>query len=154
MIQKKKTLILAESCTGGMVSHLITKHSGASRYFLGSLVTYSNELKQKVLSVSPKLIEQFGAVSFECVKAMVEGLFALSNADVCIAISGVAGPDGGTKEKPVGTIWIAILQKGKPVEGELLQLQGSREGIIEEVSGLVLKSLYRKMQNDASFSLS
>ena len=154
MIQKKKTLILAESCTGGLISHLITKHAGSSKYFLGSLVTYSNELKQKVLSVSPELLLEFGAVSLECVIAMVEGLLALSGADICVAVSGIAGPDGGSLENPVGTVFISILQKGQLPEVNLLHLEGDREKIMKAVSDYVLRSLYQKMQNEPSFSLS
>ncbi len=105
--EKNLTLACAESCTGGFLSHLITGVSGSSAYFNGSIIAYSNEIKNKILSVSNKILTQNGAVSEECVKAMVRGVIKKMNVDLAIAVSGIAGPTGGTIEKPVGTVWIA-----------------------------------------------
>ena len=106
MIEKGKTVAFAESCTGGHLAALITKLAGASHYFLGSMVTYSNLLKESALGVSS--LKEHGAVSPETVTEMASGVKRLTGADYVVAISGIAGPTGGTPEKPVGTIWIAI----------------------------------------------
>ncbi len=105
---KAKTLGTAESCTGGNIAHLITSHAGSSAYFKGSIVAYSNEVKENVLQVSGVDIEKYGAVSQEVVEQMAIGAKKLLNTDYAIATSGVAGPDGGTEDKPVGTVWIAV----------------------------------------------
>ena len=102
------TLSLAESCTGGLISSRITRVPGSSAYFAGGAVTYSNKLKEHFLGVSPALFEQFGAVSKEVAKAMATGIRKETVTDVSVAITGVAGPDGGTEEKPVGTVYIAL----------------------------------------------
>lgn len=106
--EKNWMLACAESCTGGYVSHLMTLNPGSSQYFKGAIVSYANELKEKSLYVNLQTIEQFGAVSEETVLEMLDGLLIHTNADVGIAISGIAGPDGGTPEKPIGTIWLAL----------------------------------------------
>ena len=105
---KKLTLGTAESCTGGFLSHLITSISGSSEYYMGSTVTYSNESKTALLDVPADLVKQFGAVSEEVVKAMADGAKRKFNSDCALATSGIAGPGGGTPEKPVGTVWIGI----------------------------------------------
>lgn len=102
------TLSIAESCTGGYISHLITQHAGSSKVFLGGGVTYSNALKESLLGVNPKTLEQYGAVSGETVTEMVEGAVKHFRSDYAIAVTGIAGPDGGTEEKPVGTVWIGV----------------------------------------------
>lgn len=101
-------IALAESCTGGNIAHLLTSISGASDYFEGSIVAYSNTIKTTVLGVSPKTLEEHGAVSEACVREMVAGALRVFHTDIALAISGIAGPGGGTPEKPVGTIWIAV----------------------------------------------
>ncbi|MFN8206439.1 MAG: competence/damage-inducible protein A [Bacteroidales bacterium] len=108
LVQKGKQLATAESCTGGAIAAAITSVPGSSRYYKGSIVAYSNEIKIKVLGVDPLLIEKYGAVSREVVSAMAEGVLRITGADFSIASSGIAGPDGGTPEKPVGTTWIAV----------------------------------------------
>ena len=105
---KHKTLAVAESCTGGYVSHLITAMPGSSAYFLGGVVSYSNELKEQMLGVSPDTIREHGAVSEQTVAAMAEGIRQSAGSDYALAISGVAGPGGGTEQKPVGTVCIAV----------------------------------------------
>jgi nicotinamide-nucleotide amidase len=111
--EKNLTLALAESCTGGKLASLITAIPGCSSYFKGGIVCYSNEIKQKLLGVDSTLLEEYGAVSQPVVEAMASGTFKTFNTDCVIAISGIAGPDGGTLEKPVGTVWIAVSYKGQ-----------------------------------------
>jgi len=103
-----KTVSTAESCTGGYIAHLITSVPGSSAYFKGSIIAYSNEIKTKELGVSEKLLQESGAVSEEVVKQMAENIRTRFGSDYSIAISGIAGPDGGSTEKPVGLVWIAI----------------------------------------------
>lgn len=106
--EKGCTLALAESCTGGTIAQMITSVPGSSEYFLGSVVAYSNDIKQKVLGVKLETLKQFGAVSEDVVRQMAEGVLKVYGADYAIATSGIAGPDGGSPEKPVGTTWIAV----------------------------------------------
>ena len=103
-----KTVATAESCTGGEIASKITSVPGSSNYFVGSVVAYSNEIKKRVLNVSVDLLTEFGAVSKEVVEAMAIGARQLLQSDYAIATSGIAGPGGGTLEKPVGTVWIAV----------------------------------------------
>lgn len=106
--EKNLRLATAESCTGGNIAHMITSVAGSSSYFNGSIVAYSNEVKEKVLGVSRESIEKWGAVSQEVVEQMAKGALKLLNADVAVSVSGIAGPDGGTEGKPVGTVWICV----------------------------------------------
>lgn len=109
------TLATAESCTGGYISHLITQHPGCSSVFLGGAVSYSYELKQQMLGVKADTLNRFGAVSEETVAEMANGVLKNYHSDYSIAVSGIAGPDGGTAEKPVGTVWIAVASKNKTI---------------------------------------
>jgi nicotinamide-nucleotide amidase len=113
LLDKKLKLGLAESCTGGYISHLITSVSGSSSYFNGCVVPYHNEFKHSLLNVDQSVFETSGAVSKDCVTAMVKQTLIKFNADVAIAVSGIAGPNGGTSEKPVGTTWIAVAYNEK-----------------------------------------
>lgn len=106
-------LVTAESCTGGNIAHLITSVAGSSAYFKGSVVAYSNEVKQDILGVSAESIDKYGAVSQSVVEQMAQGALKRLNADIAVATSGIAGPDGGTEEKPVGTVWICVCTKDK-----------------------------------------
>lgn len=108
LTEKNMTLSLAESCTGGYLSHLITSVAGSSRYYAGGIVSYSNLLKKDLLGVSASTLDQYGAVSREVVEEMARGARKVSGTDYAIAVSGIAGPDGGTDDKPVGTVWIAL----------------------------------------------
>lgn len=145
MIAKGKMLVLAESCTGGRIASRLTMLAGASRYFLGSLVVYSNELKRKMLGVSEQTLETFGAVSREVVEEMVAGLMEVADGDYGIAVTGIAGPDGGTIDKPVGTVWCAIMKRGEDPLVWKYQGSGSREqiidGTVDEVLGKLLASV-------------
>lgn len=106
--EKGKTVSTAESCTGGLIAHRLTSISGSSDYFIGSIVSYANEVKMDALGVSEQHLIQFGAVSEQVVSQMAEGVRVKMNTDYAIATSGIAGPNGGTDEKPVGTVWIAV----------------------------------------------
>lgn len=110
---KGMMLATAESCTGGNIAHLITSIAGSSEYFKGSVVAYSNEVKMQVLGVSEQSLLEFGAVSQPVIEQMAAGVLKLTGADISVATSGVAGPGGGTPDKPVGTVWIAVATKDK-----------------------------------------
>jgi nicotinamide-nucleotide amidase len=115
MTAKGLTLSAAESCTGGYISHLITQHAGASQVFLGGVVSYSNNLKQSALGVNNETLAQYGAVSHETVAEMVQGALRNFQSDYAVAVTGIAGPDGGSDDKPVGTVWIAVANANKTV---------------------------------------
>lgn len=140
-IEKGWTLAVAESCTGGALSAMIVKVPGASDYFLGGVIAYSNALKKKVLMVSDEVLQQNGAVSQEAAEAMLMGLFQLTECDFGVAVTGIAGPDGGTKEKPVGTVWIAVGKRGKTPLTKQLKLTGNRCTIIDSAVTHTLKNL-------------
>jgi len=130
LVSRGQTLALAESCTGGKISARIVTNSGASSYFLGSVVSYANSLKEEVLGVSPNLLRTLGAVSAPVAIEMARGAKALTDATWTLSVTGIAGPTGGTPEKPVGTVWFAVLGPG--VERAVHKLfQGSREQIQE-----------------------
>ncbi len=108
-----KTVVVAESCTGGLIAHHITTVPGSSAYFLGGVVAYSNQLKMDILRVSPRTLERHGAVSAETAAEMARGMRELSGADAALAVTGIAGPDGGSKEKPVGTVYFGSDYQGE-----------------------------------------
>lgn len=107
-VEKNITLSTAESCTGGYLAHKLTSIPGSSAYFMGSIVSYANEIKTNVLKVKQETLDIYGAVSEETVKEMLSGLLNITNTTIGVSISGIAGPDGGSPEKPVGTIWLAL----------------------------------------------
>jgi nicotinamide-nucleotide amidase len=109
--EKKLTLCSAESCTGGNIAHLITSVSGSSTYFKGSVVAYDNSIKENILKVKKKTLQEFGAVSEQTVSEMLDGVLSIMDTDVAVATSGIAGPSGGTNEKPVGTVVIGVASK-------------------------------------------
>lgn len=111
-----RTIVLAESCTGGMVAAALTDIAGSSAAFSAGFVTYSNEAKQGILGVSREIIDTFGAVSIACAWAMAAGALERSGADVAVAVSGIAGPGGGTPQKPVGTVVFARVLRGQSFE--------------------------------------
>jgi nicotinamide-nucleotide amidase len=141
--ESKQTVSVAESCTGGYVSHLITKVAGSSAYFMGSVVSYSNEAKMNVLGVKPETLEAHGAVSEETIKEMAEGVRKVMNTDYGIATSGVAGPDGGTDEKPVGTIWLAVASKENTIARKILMTKQRDTNI--QYGSIAALNLLRKM---------
>ena len=106
--RKRMKLAIVESCTGGMLSSAITSVSGSSKVFTMGLVTYSNQAKTSILKVPQKIIKKYGSVSVQCCLAMVNNLSKISNSKVCVSITGIAGPKGGSKQKPVGLVYIGI----------------------------------------------
>lgn len=113
--ERKQTLATAESCTGGYIAHVITKHSGASAYYMGSVVSYDNRIKESVLNVASTTLNTVGAVSEETVREMAASVRKLMHTDYAVAVSGIMGPDGGTGTKPVGMVWIAVASAEKTV---------------------------------------
>jgi len=130
---KGKNLTTAESCTGGYIAHLITLIPGSSNYFYGSIVSYDNTIKENILQVKKETLQQFGAVSEETVIEMARGVLKLMQTDYAIAVSGIMGPDGGSKEKPVGTVWIAVGNDQK-IETKKLWFRFDRKRNIELTS--------------------
>ncbi len=113
LIKKGLTIAAAESCTGGLLSSKLTDVSGSSAFVHLNLITYANEAKHKMLGVSNETLETFGAVSEQCASEMAEGLYKLTGADICVSITGIAGPAGGSVEKPVGLMYSAIYTKDR-----------------------------------------
>jgi len=138
--EKNKTMGTAESCTGGYIAHLITSNPGSSVGYKGSIISYANDVKENILGVTDKTLRTVGAVSEETVIQMVKGAIEKLNVDFAVATSGIMGPDGGTDEKPVGTVWIAAGNKGK-VQTAKLAFRFDRERNIEMTSHTALNFL-------------
>ena len=113
LIKEKFTISVAESCTGGLLSSKLTKLSGSSKYFKMGLITYSNIAKINILQIKRKIIDKYGAVSPECCRSMVKNLSKISKSKINLSITGIAGPNGGTKEKPVGLVYIGVKKGNK-----------------------------------------
>jgi nicotinamide-nucleotide amidase len=146
LASKNKTIVCAESCTGGLISTMLTEIPGSSRAFLGSFVTYSNNMKISMLGVSDNTLQQHGAVSEETAREMALGALARSHADYTLAITGIAGPDGGTTEKPVGTVWIAWGNR-KRIQARRFNISGPRKRFQQLVAALALDLLRRQVEN-------
>lgn len=145
--EKKQTLAFAESCTGGYLSHLMTALPGSSEYFKGSVVAYANEIKSRILQVPNQVLVTDGAVSESTVEYMAKNARKLFQTDYAIAVSGIAGPGGGTPEKPLGTVWIAIAQKEKIIT-KLFQFgNNEREVIIRKTAIYALYLLMNLINN-------
>ena len=138
--ERHRTLALAESCTGGLISHRITGIAGSSTYYLGGVTSYANDVKVKLLGVTPATLEKYGAVSQETALEMSHGIRERIGADFGLSVTGIAGPSGGTPEKPVGTVWISIAQ-AKNHEAKLFRFHGDRERIILGTSQAALNWL-------------
>ena len=134
LLNKKKLRIsLVESCTGGLLASSITSISGASKVFNLGLVTYSNQAKIKVLKVNKNVIKNYGAVSHECCSAMVKNLSKISKANINVSITGIAGPKGGTKEKPVGLVYIGV-KKGKKIQVNKCLFKAKKRSSIQKAT--------------------
>lgn len=140
LMEKKQTLALAESCTGGLISHRITRIAGSSAYFVGGAVTYANEAKVKFLGVDPTTLAKYGAVSEQTALEMSRGIRERTGASIGLSVTGIAGPSGGTPEKPVGTVWIGLARRDKH-EARQFQFHGERERIILGTSQAALNWL-------------
>ena len=139
---KNKTISTAESCTGGYLAHLLTSVPGASSFYYGSIVAYQNTIKTQLLDVPSGILQQYGAVSEQTVKIMAKEVRLKLGTSIGVAASGIAGPDGGTEEKPVGTIWIAYADEEKIVTKKL-QLSAIRENNIR-MTALAILNLIRQ----------
>jgi nicotinamide-nucleotide amidase len=141
MSERELTLSTAESCTGGYIAHLITQHPGSSKVYFGGAVSYSYELKESILGVKNETLWQHGAVSRETVTEMVEGALQNFKSDYAIAVTGIAGPDGGTEEKPVGTVWIGVANAQKTLTKKFL-FGNKRQQNIERTAIAALNMLH------------
>lgn len=142
-----KTLAVVESCTGGLLGKFITDVPGSSAVFLGGWVTYSNAMKARELNVPAALLETPGAVSEEVAKAMAQGALHRSGADAVLSVTGVAGPEGGTQQKPVGTVWIGLARRGCDVEARCFFLLGDRDAIRDRAAKSALQMLRLRLNN-------
>lgn len=145
-----KTVSVAESCTGGTISALFTSVPGASEYYLGSVTSYANEIKINVLGVPAEIIAENGAVSSECVAAMAEGVRKLTGSDYSVATSGIAGPGGGSAEKPVGLVWIGV-SSDKGTETFSMVFRNDRKRNIERFASSALNILRKKLVNELKY---
>ena len=145
LLARSERLACAESCTGGLIAKLCTDRAGSSGWFERGLVTYSNAAKHELLGVPNSMFETAGAVSEMCVRAMVEGLLRHSPADWGVAVTGVAGPGGGSVEKPVGTVWIAWARRGQPTQARLTVFLGDRAAIREQTAATALAGLVERL---------
>ena len=138
---KGLTLCTAESCTGGWIAKTVTDVAGSSAWFDCGLAAYSYEAKQGLLGVRPETLEHFGAVSRETVIEMVSGALVHSGASVAVAVTGIAGPGGGTEDKPVGTVWIAWKRRGGYPRAELFRFDGDREAVRRQTVAAALEGI-------------
>ena len=145
-----KTVSAAESCTGGLISSLFTSIPGSSEYYLGSVTSYANSVKSGVLGVPEEIIRENGAVSEECVKAMAEGVRRITGSDFSVATSGIAGPGGGSEEKPVGLIWIAVSSQ-MGTEACRMVFKGDRKRNIDRFAANALNLLRKKIKNELNY---
>jgi len=140
--ERNQTITFAESCTGGRVASAFTAISGASAVLNGSVISYANEIKSQWLEVKEETLLKYGAVSKECVKEMLHGVIKMAKADSGIAVSGIAGPTGGTDEKPVGTVYIGVIHKNKIIIEHHI-FKGDREAVQEQAKDTAI-ALFKK----------
>jgi nicotinamide-nucleotide amidase len=138
---QRQTLVTAESCTGGWIAKTVTDIAGSSEWFDCGIVAYSYEAKQALLSVNPSTLEAHGAVSRETAIEMVSGALVHSGAGVAIAVTGIAGPGGGTQDKPVGTVWIGWKRRGGYPRAEVFHFDGDREAVRRQTVAAALKGV-------------
>ena len=137
--ENNQTITTAESCTGGLISSMITEISGSSEIFKGSIVTYCNEIKEKELNVKKKTMIEHGVVSCEVVEEMLQGVIKKFNSDFAIAVSGVAGPNGGTENKPVGTVVIGVMSNNGAKDIQIYHFKGNRKEVQLQAAKTALK---------------
>ena len=142
---ERLSLVTAESCTGGWIAKVVTDIPGSSDWFDCGMATYSYEAKQAMLGVRPETLEYHGAVSRETVLEMVAGALVHSGASVAIAVTGIAGPTGGTREKPVGTVWIAWKRRGGYPLADIFHFDGDRESVRRQTVAAGLSGLLERM---------
>lgn len=146
LMEKELTVSTAESCTGGNIAHRIVQQPGSSAYFMGSVVSYSNDVKADVLGVNRGDLDKFGAVSREVVEGMVIGVCRLMHSECGIATSGIAGPDGGSTFKPVGTVWVAVKYRDTVIS-ECVRFDGNRDEVIESATNHGMVMLINLLRN-------
>lgn len=144
--KKHKTLSTAESCTGGLIAKMITDEAGSSEYFVGTIVSYSNDVKEHILGVPTEVLATKGAVSQEVAEAMAQGALRVTGSDYAISVTGIAGPGGATPEKPVGLVYVGLAEKGGATKVDRLQLFGTRERIRERSAMHALEMLRKQLQ--------
>ncbi len=142
LIKKNFTISVAESCTGGLISHSITKHNGVSKIYTGGIICYSNNAKIKYLSVSKKTLKNYGSVSSNVAKEMIRGLYKNENTHFCIATTGIAGPSGASRNKPVGLVFIGIKFKKNEIIFKK-NFKGSRLDIQKKTRDFVFKEILK-----------
>ena len=147
LLENELTVSSAESCTGGNIAHKIVQVPGSSAYFLGSVVSYSNDVKAEVLGVSRSDIARHGAVSKEVAEQMALGAARLMRTDCAIATTGIAGPEGGTRFKPVGTVWFAVKYNDRVVS-ECMHFEGDRDSVIEQATNHGIVMLINLLRNN------
>lgn len=138
LLKHKLIVASAESCTGGNIAHLITEVAGSSAYFKGSVVSYCDEIKHKVLGVKQKTLDEHTAVSSQTAEEMADGVKRLMGADIAVSTTGIAGPGGATEEQPVGTVWIGV-SSGNGTWAQKFLFNGNREEIISQASVMALR---------------
>lgn len=148
LLRRRERIATAESCTGGLIAKLMTDLVGSSAWFERGVVTYSNDAKHELLGVPRSVFDTTGAVSEACVLAMVQGALDRSPADWAVAVTGIAGPGGGTPEKPVGTVWMAWAHRGAAPEASVQVFDGDREAIRGQTAVTVLCGLVDRMARD------
>jgi nicotinamide-nucleotide amidase len=143
MIKKKLTISVAESCTGGLLAHNLTKLANSSKYFQMGLTTYSNQAKMRILKVNKNIIKKYGAVSNECCRAMVQNLSKISKSKINVSITGIAGPGGASKNKPVGLVYIGI-KKGKTLLIKENRFKSKKRNLIQTLTvKVVIKTMLK-----------
>lgn len=150
LIKNNQMISFAESCTGGRIAAKMTARSGCSNCFWGSIVAYSNTCKMKILKVSEKTLKNHGAVSSQTAEEMANNLLELSGCDYSLSVTGIAGPEGGCPEKPVGTVWFGMSGKKISTTSWKMLFNGERDSIIEQATLHVLESFLREVSSQNS----
>ena len=140
-------LSIAESCTGGLIGHLITSIPGSSAYFLGGIISYSNQAKCDLLGVSPEILKVYGAISDQVAREMAVGVKERFKSDIGLSVTGIAGPDGGSLEKPVGTVFMGFSLDAEPFSKKYL-FKGKRTEIKEQTAETALENIRRYLNDD------
>ncbi len=141
LLAARQMLVTAESCTGGWIAKAVTDVAGSSAWFDCGMAVYSYEAKQAMLGVNPHTLEVHGAVSRETAAEMVSGALVHSGATIAVAVTGIAGPGGGTEDKPVGTVWVAWKRRGGYPQAELFHFEGDRDAVRRQTVGAALRGL-------------
>lgn len=147
LTERALTLSTAESCTGGLIGHIITGTPGSSAYFMGGIISYSNLAKIELLDVSPDTLEEYGAVSAQTAMEMASGVRMKFHTDIGVSVTGIAGPDGGSSHKPVGTVYMGFADRADRFSIRY-KFSGSREDIKRQTAETVLENIKRKLNGD------